>query len=130
MEPKRPSITPAQIPMFLGVIAEGLHAFGVFTLTKAQTTSLTQMATLAVGAGLVDAILRGFRNIGLRPAAVNAPKPSSVVAVAATPVLSSPATPAVTDAPSAPAAAFVPFIVDTTASDANAQDASPAPAVA
>lgn len=60
--PKRPDLTPAQLISGVPVIAEFLHAFGVYDLSQAQTHAL--YALIAWGAVLVfgDAWLRGKRN--------------------------------------------------------------------
>lgn len=59
----RPDITPAQIAGLVPVTADLLHAFGVYTMTEAQRTSLTR--AVIVGGALIigDAIVRVGRNV-------------------------------------------------------------------
>jgi hypothetical protein len=70
VEPKRPSITGAQIAAaviaLIAPVAEALHAFGVFDLSRPQQDALQGLvvALVAFGGVLVagDAYLRGKRN--------------------------------------------------------------------
>lgn len=66
----RPDLTPAQLAAGVPILANFAHAFGMFTLSPEQTTSLHD--TIAYGLALItaDAVVRVGRN--LRDARVEA----------------------------------------------------------
>lgn len=60
---KRPDITPAQIVSGVPILAECLHAFGVYDLSQAQQDSLGKMVTWALVLLGSDALIRVGRNL-------------------------------------------------------------------
>jgi hypothetical protein len=62
---KRPDITPAQIVGSVPVIAEFVHAFGIYTFSASQVTSLNH--ALLYGVALIggDALIRVGRALGI-----------------------------------------------------------------
>jgi hypothetical protein len=63
---KKPDITPVQIVSGIPIVAELLHAFGVYDLRPAQVDSLEKTATWAIALLGADAIIRLGRNLGQR----------------------------------------------------------------
>lgn len=59
----RPNITPAQWLGAVPVVANMLHAFGLFTLSEPQQESLEKTITYAIALVGGDALLRVGRNI-------------------------------------------------------------------
>lgn len=59
----RPDLTPAQIVGGVPVLANLLHAFGVFSLTVSQQDSLEQTITYGLALVAGDAVVRVGRNI-------------------------------------------------------------------
>lgn len=64
--PARPDITPAQLVGLVPLLAEFLHAFGVFDLSAAQQDSLSKLVLGAVGLFGADAFIRFGRNLAHR----------------------------------------------------------------
>lgn len=62
----RPDITPVQIVSGIPILAELLHAFGVFTLSQAQQDSLGKMVTWAIALVGADAVIRVGRSVAKR----------------------------------------------------------------
>lgn len=60
---KTPDITPAQIVGGIPIIGNLLNAFGVYTLTAAQTESLQETTLYAIGLLGADALIRFGRSI-------------------------------------------------------------------
>lgn len=60
---KTPDVTPVQVGAALAIATQAAHAFGVFTLTPAQSTSLREVLTSALGLGALDAVIRFGRSI-------------------------------------------------------------------
>lgn len=62
---KRPDITPAQIISGIPILAELLHAFGLYDLSVAQQESLGKVATWAFALLGADALIRVGRSLGI-----------------------------------------------------------------
>ena len=62
---KRPDITPAQIVSGIPILAEFLHAFGVYDLSLAQQDSLAKVATWGLALLGADAVIRLGRSLGI-----------------------------------------------------------------
>ena len=72
----RPDITPAQIIGGIPVVAEGLHTFGIYTLSAAQQASLTKAVAYGLALVVGDAAVRIGRNVKdgrVEAAALSAP---------------------------------------------------------
>jgi hypothetical protein len=68
---KTPDITPAQLVAGVPVVANFLHAFGVYDLSQDQQEALRQTLDYALALLGADAIIRAFRNLGIRKAATS-----------------------------------------------------------
>jgi hypothetical protein len=62
----RPDITPAQIVGMIPLLAQFLHAFGVYSLSQAQQDSLTALTAGSIALFGADAIIRLGRNLAHR----------------------------------------------------------------
>lgn len=64
--PKRPDVTLAQKIAMVPIVAEFLHAWGVFTMSAAQQDSLQNVLYGAIALFGADAIIRFGRNLARR----------------------------------------------------------------
>ena len=66
VEPNRPSITPAQIAGSIPLIAQFLHAWGVYSMSGPQQESLQNLVYGGIALFGADAIIRFGRNLAQR----------------------------------------------------------------